>query len=258
MEELIKITEQDGRQAVSARELHQFLESKRDFSNWIKDRIEKYGFVENQDFCSFNKIVERETGATTRIEYAVSLDMAKELCMIENNERGKQARRYFIACEKKARNPFGVPSSFREALLLAAKQQEQLEAQQKQVEAQRKLIEANAPRVLFSQAVETSNKSVLIGELAKILCQNGVPNMGERRLFQWLRDNDYLCSKGERYNQPTQKAMEMKLFEIKKTVINKPNGVSLVTSTTKATPKAQIYFVNKFLGGADKQSTIVC
>lgn len=174
MEELIKITEQDGRQAVSARELHQFLESKRDFSNWIKDRIEKYGFVENQDFCSFNKIVERETGATTRIEYAVSLDMAKELCMIENNERGKQARRYFIACEKKARNPFGVPSSFREALLLAAKQQEQ-------IEAQRKLIEANAPRVLFSQAVETSNKSVLIGELAKILCQNGVPNMGERR-----------------------------------------------------------------------------
>ena len=251
MEELIKITEQDGRQAVSARELHQFLDSKRDFSNWIKDRIEKYGFVENQDYEVFAKFVENPNGGRPLTEYAISIDMAKELCMIENNERGKQARRYFIACEKKARNPFGVPSSFREALLLAAKQQEQLEAQ-------RKLIEANAPRVLFSQAVETSNKSVLIGELAKILCQNGVPNMGERRLFQWLRDNDYLCSKGERYNQPTQKAMEMKLFEIKKTVINKPNGVSLVTSTTKATPKAQIYFVNKFLGGADKQSTIVC
>ena len=251
MEELIKITEQDGRQAVSARELHQFLESKRDFSNWIKDRIEKYGFVENQDYEVFAKFVENPNGGRPLTEYAISIDMAKELCMIENNERGKQARRYFIACEKKARNPFGVPSSFREALLLAAKQQEQ-------IEAQRKLIEANAPRVLFSQAVETSNKSVLIGELAKILCQNGVPNMGERRLFQWLRDNDYLCSKGERYNQPTQKAMEMKLFEIKKTVINKPNGVSLVTSTTKATPKAQIYFVNKFLGGTDKQSTIVC
>ena len=251
MEELIKITEQDGRQAVSARELHQFLESKRDFSNWIKDRIEKYGFVENQDYEVFAKFVENPNGGRPLTEYAISIDMAKELCMIENNERGKQARRYFIACEKKARNPFGVPSSFREALLLAAKQQEQ-------IEAQRKLIEANAPRVLFSQAVETSNKSVLIGELAKILCQNGVPNMGERRLFQWLRDNDYLCSKGERYNQPTQKAMEMKLFEIKKTVINKPNGVSLVTSTTKATPKAQIYFVNKFLGGGDKQNTIVC
>jgi anti-repressor protein len=251
MEELIKITEQDGRQAVSARELHQFLDSKQEFANWIKNRIDKYGFVEGQDFCSFDNSIKRETGATIRKEYAISIDMAKELCMIENNERGKQARRYFIACEKKARNPFGVPSSFREALLLAAKQQEQ-------IEAQRKLIEANAPRVLFSQAVETSNKSVLIGELAKILCQNGVPNMGERRLFQWLRDNDYLCSKGERYNQPTQKAMEMKLFEIKKTVINKPNGVSLVTSTTKATPKAQIYFVNKFLGGGDKQNTIVC
>ena len=251
MEELIKITEQDGRQAVSARELHQFLDSNQQFTDWIKNRIEKYGFVENQDYEVFQNFMKNPNGGRPLTEYAISIDMAKELCMIENNERGKQARRYFIACEKKARNPFGVPSSFREALLLAAKQQEQ-------IEAQRKLIEANAPRVLFSQAVETSNKSVLIGELAKILCQNGVPNMGERRLFQWLRDNDYLCSKGERYNQPTQKAMEMKLFEIKKTVINKPNGVSLVTSTTKATPKAQIYFVNKFLGGADKQSTIVC
>lgn len=105
MNELIKITEHDGKRAVSARELHQFLESKQDFSTWIKSRVEKYEFVEGQDFCSFHKIVERETGATTRIEYALSLDMAKELSMVENNEKGRMARKYFIECEKKANAP---------------------------------------------------------------------------------------------------------------------------------------------------------
>lgn len=105
MDELIKITEHDGKRAVNARELHQFLESKQDFSTWIKSRVEKYEFVEGQDFCSFHKIMERETGATTRIEYALSIDMAKELSMVENNERGRMARKYFIECEKKANTP---------------------------------------------------------------------------------------------------------------------------------------------------------
>lgn len=105
MNELIKITEHDGKRAVNARELHQFLESKQDFSTWIKSRVEKYEFVEGQDFCSFHKIVERETGATTRIEYALSIDMAKELSMVENNEKGRMARKYFIECEKKVNAP---------------------------------------------------------------------------------------------------------------------------------------------------------
>lgn len=105
MNELIKITEHDGKRAVSARELHQFLENKREFTTWIKQRIEQYGFVENQDYCSFDKIVKRETGATTCKEYALSLDMAKELSMVENNEKGRMARKYFIECEKKANAP---------------------------------------------------------------------------------------------------------------------------------------------------------
>lgn len=92
MDELIKITEHDGKRAVNARELHQFLENKRQFANWIEQRIEQYGFVENQDYCSFNKIVKRETGATTCKEYALSLDMAKELSMVENNEKEWQAK----------------------------------------------------------------------------------------------------------------------------------------------------------------------
>lgn len=103
MEEIIKITEYNGKRAVNARELHQFLESKQQFANWIQNRIEKYGFVENQDFCSFNKVIKRETGATTTTEYALSVDMAKELSMVENNEKGRLARKYFIECEKIAR-----------------------------------------------------------------------------------------------------------------------------------------------------------
>ena len=132
-----------------------------------------------------------------------------------------------------------IPQTFAEALRPAASQAEQIEKQQKQIEAER-------PRVLFSQAVETAKQSVLIGELAKIICQNGVQT-GEKRLFAWMRENGYLCQYGERYNQPTQKAMEMGLFEMKKTTIQKANGETLVSTTTKVTGKGQIYFVNKFL-----------
>ena len=132
-----------------------------------------------------------------------------------------------------------VPGSFREALLLAAEQQARIEEQQN-------MIEANRPKVLFAEAVETSQRSCLIGELAKILNQNGI-NIGQNRLFQLLRDEGYLCKTGENYNLPTQRAMEMNLFEIKKTIINKPDGTILVTTTTKVTGKGQIYFINKFL-----------
>ena len=134
---------------------------------------------------------------------------------------------------------YKVPGSFREALLLAAEQQAKIEEQQK-------MIEANRPKVLFAEAVETSQRSCLIGELAKILNQNGI-KIGQNRLFQLLRDEGYLCKTGENYNLPTQRAMEMNLFEIKKTIINKPDGTILVTTTTKVTGKGQIYFINKFL-----------
>ena len=100
---VVEIIEYDGKQAVNARELHKFLGVGKDFSSWIKDRISKYGFVENQDYSSFTEIGEREVGATVRKEYALSLDMAKELSMVENNEKGKLARRYFIEVEKAAR-----------------------------------------------------------------------------------------------------------------------------------------------------------
>ncbi|MDR1221437.1 MAG: phage antirepressor KilAC domain-containing protein [Tannerella sp.] len=134
---------------------------------------------------------------------------------------------------------YQIPKSYSEALMIAARQAEQIEQQQKQLSLQ-------APKVLFADAVATSDRSVLVSELAKVLKQNGA-DIGQNRLFVWLREHGYLCSKGEYYNQPTQKSMELGLFEIKKTSITKPDGTVLVTRTTKVTGKGQIYFVNKFL-----------
>ena len=116
-------------------------------------------------------------------------------------------------------------------------------------EQQQKAIEDSKPKVLFADSVTTSKDSVLVAELARILKQNGV-DMGQNRLFEWMRQKGYLCSKGEYYNLPTQRAMEMGLFEVKKSSIDKPDGTILVTNTTKVTGKGQVYFVSKFIKAA--------
>ncbi|MDR0427091.1 MAG: phage antirepressor KilAC domain-containing protein, partial [Dysgonamonadaceae bacterium] len=122
----------------------------------------------------------------------------------------------------------------------------QNEAQAEMMEAKDKRLKSYLPKVTFATAVETSDRSVLVGELAKIIKQNGI-EIGQNRLFQWLRDNGFLCKTGESYNLPTQRSLNMELFEIKKTAITKPDGTTLVTTTPKVTGKGQIYFVNKLL-----------
>ena len=112
-------------------------------------------------------------------------------------------------------------------------------------EKQQEIIE-KTPGYNFSRAVETSGNSILIGEMARILAQNGV-KIGQKRLFEFLRSNGYLFKSGSQYNQPTQRAVEMGLFEIKKTVITAADGSQIIKNTTKVTPKGQIYFVNKFI-----------
>lgn len=120
-------------------------------------------------------------------------------------------------------------------------------------ERQRRLLaeeenERNKPKVLFSDSCEVAENSILIGEFAKRMKQNGLPNMGQNRLFTYLRNQGYLCKNGERRNQPTQKSMEQGLFETKVRVINNPDGSTRTTTTTKMTGKGQIYFTNKLLG----------
>lgn len=114
----------------------------------------------------------------------------------------------------------------------------------KALEAQ---IESQKPAVLFTGAVETSKTSILIGELAKMLKQNGV-NIGQNRLFEWLRQHGYLIKRnGTDYNMPTQRSMDMGLFEIKETTINNPDGSIKINKTSKVTGKGQVYFINLFL-----------
>ena len=116
------------------------------------------------------------------------------------------------------------------------------------IEQKQARIEQMKPKAIFADAVATSRTSILIGDLAKLSCQNGY-QIGQKRLFEWLRNNGYLCKrKGTQWNMPTQKSMDLGLFEVKESVHVNSNGCNIVTRTPKATGKAQIYFVNKFLG----------
>lgn len=131
------------------------------------------------------------------------------------------------------------------ALMVA---QRKIAARDKQIEVQEKQIEAMHPKALFADAVSASKTSILIGDLAKMLKQNGV-DIGQKRLFQWLRENKYLISqKGASYNSPTQRSMEMKLFEVKETTITHADGHITINRTAKVTGKGQVYFINKFVG----------
>lgn len=114
----------------------------------------------------------------------------------------------------------------------------------KEIEAKMK---ADQPKILFADAVETSHTSILVGDLAKLLNQNGV-DIGQKRLFNYMRENGYLIKTGTSKNMPTQKAMDMDLFEVKERTINNPDGSVRITKTTKVTGKGQTYFINKFLG----------
>ena len=117
-------------------------------------------------------------------------------------------------------------------------------------EHQKAKIEYDRPKTIFADAVATSNTSILVGDLAKIICQNGV-QIGQKRLFAWLRDNGYLMKSGSSYNMPIQRYVQQGLFEVKERSIQNPDGSVRITITPKVTGKGQLYFVNKFLGGGN-------
>ena len=234
MNELINVTLNDNHEpVVSGRQLHEVLEVKTEYKKWFS-RMTEYGFNENEDFLKVTqKCLTSSTGQNTT-DHVIKLDMAKEIAMIQRTERGKQVRQYFIQVEKDFNSPEKIMAR---ALLMADQKVHKLEAQ----------IEADRPKVLFADAVSASKSSCLIGELAKILKQNGI-DIGQNKLFQWLRSNGYLISRrGESWNQPTQKSMQLGLFELKKTNINHADGHTTVNTTTKVTGKGQQYFINKFL-----------
>ena len=167
--------------------------------------------------------------------------MAKEIAMIQRNEKGKEVRQYFIQVEKDFNSPEKIMAR---ALKIA---ENKLNVLQLENAEQKKTLEEQKPKVIFANSVETAKTSILVGELAKIIKQNGY-DIGQNRFFEWLRNNNYLIGrKGTDYNMPTQKAMELGLFEIKETSITHADGHISVNKTPKVTGKGQVYFVNKFL-----------
>lgn len=228
MNELLKVNYDNERITLSARELHQFLEVKTHFKDWFP-RMCEYGFQEGNDFRSF---LSESTGGRPSTDYQITIEMAKEIAMIQRSEKGKQVRQYFIQIEKDWNSPDKVMAR---ALFIANQRIETLQIENKELK----------PKAFFADAVATAESSCLVGELAKIIKANGC-DIGQKRLFEWLRANGYLMCRGEAYNQPTQKSMELGLMEIKKRVIDNPDGSKRVTTTTKITGKGQVYFVNKF------------
>ena len=234
MNELIKVTtNENGEQLVNGRELYEFLGVKDNYTDWFK-RMIKYGFDENVDFISFSEKSDKPFGGRPQVNHYVKLDMAKEISMLQRTERGKQARRYFIQLEKFWNSPEMVTKRA-------------LEFQHKKIEVLQLENESLKPKALFADAVDASKTSILIGDLAKLIKQNGI-DIGQNRLFQWLRDNGYLIArKGESYNMPTQRSLDLGIAEIKERTHNNPDGSIRISRTPKITGKGQIYFVNKFL-----------
>lgn len=233
MNELFKVNYDNDRITLSARDLHGFLEINTQYTKWF-ERMTEYGFNENVDYQAISqKRLTAQGNETTYTDHQITIEMAKEIAMLQRNDKGKQARQYFIELEKKWNSPEWVMNR---ALEYSKKQVESLLLENKELK----------PKALFADAVSASKNSVLVGELAKMIKANGV-DIGQKRLFSWLRDNHYLMAKGESYNQPTQKSMDLGLMEIKKSTVNNADGSIRTVTTTKITGKGQIYFVNKFL-----------
>ena len=237
MNELIKIENKEINNetvdTVNARELHAFLESKQDFSTWIKNRIEKYEFVENSDYTLLHKKMEQVSGAKYLIEYYITLDMAKELAMVERNEKGRQARRYFIECEKQLKEVisskdslllgiFKATEDIDKALAINAYETQYVKPLEVKVEKQSAYIEKAKPKVAFHDAVTQSSSTVDMGVAAKLLNFKGI---GRNKLFGLLRDFKIL----DKYNSPYQQYVDKGWFKLVETSFVHPTtGDNLV------------------------------
>lgn len=245
MEKMLIPINYDGEQpTVSARDLHEALEINTRFNDWFS-RMAEYGFENGVDFNLLkNEKVRLEGNREVKrdiMDYQISVDMAKQICMIQRSEKGKQYRQYFIDLEKAWNTPEQI---FARALKMADQKIEKLKETNAGLLED---VERMRPKEIFADAVKASTGSILIGDLAKLLRQNGV-DIGAKRLFEYLRNHGYLIKrKGSDWNMPTQRYVADGLFQIKETVISNPDGSVRMTKTTKVTGKGQQYFLNKYL-----------
>lgn len=236
MNEIIKINYETEQPTVSARDLHCALGVASRFSRWFDTNKEMFSEGEDYNKCTSSTVV--NNGAERELEdYRISVLMAKHLSMMSRTEKGMELRNYFIDLEKAWNTPEQV---FARALKMADKTIDSLKSQNTVLLED---VRRMKPKEIFADAVSASDSSMLVRDVAKMIRQNGVP-LGEKRFYKWLREKGYICQNG---TSPTQKAMELGLFEIVVRTIERGNGLPIETKTTKITGKGQQYFINKFL-----------
>jgi anti-repressor protein len=229
MNELIKISQDEkGEKTVSAKELHAFLLSKKDFSDWIKYRFYQYGFIEGTDYVVvFPKIGEKSKKGRPPIDYALTLDTAKEISMVEGNEKGREIRQYFIAVEKQARKSiFSVPQNFAEALELAARQQRSIEGQAKEIARLK-------PKAEF---VERSVDSDSLTEMSMAVKVLGLP-YGRNIFYKLLRKAGVFF---KNRNEPMQQYIEMGFFVVKQKIITRKVHPTIIVNVPFMTQKGML------------------
>lgn len=252
--QLINIQQQtignDTVNAVSARELHKFLESKREFTHWVKPYVSAdndYGFIENIDFIAVDVGVNRISQQVMK-DYWFTIDMAKEVSMLSKTAKGKEARKYFIECEKKTLSPtsalpnFADPAAAAIAWAAEYKEKERIQLELKQIETQ---ITEDKPYTKLGKIMTMVEATIMIGEYAIMLQNNHKIKIGQNRLFEWLRENGYLCKDGKFKNRPTQKSMDLELFAWTERVITTNHGEEIISFTPRITGKGQAYFIDK-------------
>jgi|GEM_PF-340896 len=230
--------------SVNSREIYEYLEVKTDYSEWIKRAINKYDFIENIDYIrselSLPKNGERDlSGLQGKIDYIVTLDMAKELCMVSNTLKGKETRKYFIECEKKLYSKpkeLSYEELMRDALYLADSKVKELQIENKTLN---NVLEEQKPKVAFANSVGSSKDSILISAFAKAISNNEF-TIGSHKLFEYLRNSGYLISRGENHNLPIQKYIDNGYFEVCERVLYNPDGKSRIILTPKITGKGQL------------------
>ena len=265
MNELIKIESKDGELLVSARDLHKVLildEGKAErFSQWF-NRYLKYGFEENIDYVVCKKIyAANQYGGEKELEdYALKIDMAKEICMLQRSEKGRQYRKYFLECERKLKEN-KLQLTRKEELQLKLFSDDSMEV----VNAHKELVqieveEATKPLltkikedellVTFADRILKEGDNILVRDLAKIASDEGY-KIGERRLYNKLREWKYICNGS---TMPTQYAMEREYFIVETGTIHTPYGHKQIF-TTKVTPKGQIHIVERLIKLQKKQES---
>lgn len=230
MTELIKVQERDGEQLVSGRELHQFLESSERFSKWW-ERMVGYGFEENKDYTLYQKV--HPQNKQEIIDYLMKISMAKEISMLQRNEKGKEARSYFIKCEEAWNSDEIVIAR---AILI---QNKKILGYKEKIDILEKKIENDAPRVSFAETIEKASDCLLVREFSKLIATEGI-HLGEKKLYRWFREKGFILKNS---TEPTQTAVQKGLFKVAERVVKAVTG-DIISTTTRITGKGQVYFLD--------------